>query len=203
LQRVAKHDFLEFNARPYQRLSLHALFNLHEFARDRSIRTAAQILLDYVMVKFTISSCRQRRISPFRRLKENTNSLTKHNEFFRENIGGDQVLSFFYVYVGPTDRDGSPLSFYPDGLAYNSVIAGLSAYRPPPAAYILAMTRWGPAQHRLYHGRRPQLHEADEDADGAVEIYFRSPSFLLTAGGMWLNSGYGPDELPPWERDQM
>src|SRR5262249_24947085 len=44
---IAKHDFLEFNARPYQRYSLHALLNLHEFARDDLIKSAAQILLDY------------------------------------------------------------------------------------------------------------------------------------------------------------
>ena len=67
MQRIAKHDFLEFNSRPYARLALHPLFNLHEFARDEDIRTAAQILLDYTMMKFAISSNRCRRVSPFRR----------------------------------------------------------------------------------------------------------------------------------------
>ncbi len=32
-QIIARHDFLEFNSRSYARLSLHALYNLHEFAR--------------------------------------------------------------------------------------------------------------------------------------------------------------------------
>jgi hypothetical protein len=171
------------------------MLNLHEFAVDKPIRTAAQILLDYKMVKLAISSNRQRRICPFCRLKKNINSPDSHDEFFRENIGGDQVTAFFHMYAGPTDRDGTPLKWYPDGLTDNAVIGGLAAYRPPPAAYILAMTRHDPAQHRFYHGKWPQLHEADEDAEGGVEIYYRSPSFLLTDGGMWLNSGYGGDEF--------
>jgi hypothetical protein len=81
MQTIAKHDFLEFNARPYQRYSLHALLNLHEFAQDNSVQTAAQIVLDYIMVKFAIASNRQRRIGPFRRLKEYTNRPDNpHNE---------------------------------------------------------------------------------------------------------------------------
>src|SRR5215217_508811 len=63
MQTIAKHDFLEFNSRPYARLSLHSLYNLHEFARHKEIRTAAEILLDYTMVKFALSSSRGRRVS--------------------------------------------------------------------------------------------------------------------------------------------
>ncbi len=193
---IAKHDFLEFNSRPYQRLSLHALLNLHEFARDDSIRTAAQILLDYTMVKFAVSSNRQRRISPFRRLKENTNRPGKLNELLREGQGGDPLTGFFLMYAGPTDTDGNPTNRFPKSWGFNAVIAGLAAYRPPAAAYILAMQRDHPAfQHRFYHGTRPRLPGTDDQADGGVEIYYRSPSFLLTAGGMFLNSGYGGDEF--------
>ncbi|MFI7048913.1 LGFP repeat-containing protein, partial [Streptosporangium sandarakinum] len=197
---ISKHDFLEFNARPYQRLSLHVLFNLHEFARDNSVRTAAKILLDYTMVKFAVSSNRQRRISPFRRLKENTNSPTKINDMLRDGIGGDPVTGFFLSYTGPSGRDGKPARWFPDGWTFNALIAGPADYRPPPAAYILALTRFAPAQHVFNHGRRPQMPEADEDADGGVEIYHRSASFLLTAGGAWLNSGYGLDEFTGYKQ---
>jgi len=34
-----------------------------------------------------------------------------------------------------------------------------------------------------------------EDASPGIEVYYRSPSFLLTAGGSFLNSGYGHDEI--------
>ena len=194
---IAKHDFLEFNSRPYQRLSLHALLNLHEFARDKEIRTAAQIVLDYATVKFAISSNRQRRIGPFRRLKENTNR--PDDERFNQLLGkkGDPQTGFFLMYAGPTGRDGTPTQWFPDAWTIEALIAGLATYRPSPAAYILAMTSHPPAQHRFYHGERPRLQgwPAPERADGGVETYYSSPSFLLTAGGMFLNSGYGHDEF--------
>ncbi|MFK4651082.1 hypothetical protein ABIF97_001016 [Bradyrhizobium japonicum] len=196
LQQFAKHDFLEFNARPYQRLSLHAIYNLFEFARDEPIRTAAKIVLDYSTTKFAVSSCRMRRVTPFRRLKENTNTAAKNNDLITP-VGSDQLQPMMYTYTGATDRDAGPRATYPDGLVSSGVgvIASLSSYRPPPATYDLAMTTWGAEQHRFHHGKRPPLHEADEDAEPGVEIYYRSPSFLFTAGGMWLNSGYGRDEF--------
>ncbi|WP_283135762.1 hypothetical protein [Rhizohabitans arisaemae] len=191
---IAKHDFLEFNARPYQRLSLHALMNLHDFAKDKTVRHGARILLDYIMVKFGVSSTRMRRVPPFRRLKETASSPGKINDLLREGIGGDPVTGFFAMYSGIPDRDGKPMRWFPDDWALNALIAGLSDYRPPPAAYILAMTRYPADLHLFWHGQRPQMHEADEDAMSGMEIYYHSPSFLLTAGGMWLNSGYGLDE---------
>ncbi|MFE7182230.1 LGFP repeat-containing protein, partial [Streptomyces erythrochromogenes] len=191
LQQFAKHDFLEFNSRIYQRLSLHALLNLHEFARDERIRKAAQIILDYSMVKFAISSCRLRRVCPFRRKPENVNSTGDHNDLFLDPHA-DPLTAFFDCYTGPTDRDGNPTPWYPDVHTFNAVIGGLGSYRPPPAAYILAMKKLEePEQHVFHHGQRPQLHEADVDAEGGLEIYSRSSSYLLTAGGMQLNSGYG------------
>jgi hypothetical protein len=199
LHTIAKHDFLEFNSRPYQRLSLHVLFNLHEFARDDLIRTAAQILLDYSMVKFAISSNWLRRVGPFRRLKQYSNRADNpHNELVAPKIeGDDSVVGFFLMYAGPTDIDGNPTDKFPAGWGMQAVMAGLAAYRPPPAAYILAMQREiPPFQHRFYHGLRPKLPGTDDQADGGVEIYYKSPSFLLTAGGMFLNSGYGGDETP-------
>ena len=198
---IAKHDFLEFNSRPYQRLSLHALLNLHEFARDKEIRTAAQILLDYTMVKFAVSSNRLRRIPPFRRLKKYVNRPDNaHNDLQipKSPEGKDAVIGFFFMYIGPTTNigDGRPTNKFPAIWAFEAIIAGLSAYRPPVAAYNLVMNqnRDHAFQHRFYHGSRPVLPGTDDQAEGGVEIYYNSPSFLLTAGGMFLNSGYGGDE---------
>jgi hypothetical protein len=195
LQRLAKHDFLEFNSRPYARLSVHAILNLHEFAHDDEVRTAAQIVLDYVTVKFAVSSNRWRRVGPFRRLRDRTNSAEANNELLMDS-DGDPMTGFFMTYTGLANRDGIPDNWFPDSWSFNAIIAGLAAYRPPPAAYILAMTRQPPMQHRFYHGKRPRLRASPDIADGGVEIYYKSPSFLLTAGGMFLNSGYGSDDLP-------
>jgi hypothetical protein len=202
MQTIAKHDFMEFNSRPYARLSLHSLYNLQEFAAEEEIRTAAQILLDYTMVKFALSSTRGRRVTPFRRLQPRINHQdNRANELY--SAAGDQIAGCFLAHTGMTDRDSKPAHF-PAALDYTGLIAGTSAYRPPPAAYILALKDDNPPSlHRFYHGIRPQVRASSDIAEGGLEIYYRSKSFLLSAGGMFLNSGYGSDELgqpikPAW-----
>ena len=194
LQTIAKHDFLEFSARPYARMSLHALYNLHEFARDQAIRTACEIVLDYTMVKFALSGSRGRRVSPFRRHQERINHQASDlNELYAE--GGDQVAGFFMAYTGSIDAAGNPAPF-PAAIVFQALISGTAAYRPPPAAYILALSpSSAPSLHRFFHGARPPLPASDDIPDAGLEIYYRSPSFLLTAGGSFLNSGYGRDAL--------
>jgi LGFP repeat len=193
LHTIARHDFLEYNARPYQRYSLNALLNLQEFASEFRINTAAQILLDYITVKFALSSNMLRRVGPFRRLKERVNKVNAEtNDLFSGKT--DPLTGFFLMYVGPADKDGKPGEWFPDVWSEEGLIVGLAPYRPPAAAYVLALTRHEPVQHRFYHGQRPTVRRG-EPAGGGVEIYYSSPSFLLTAGGMFLNSGYGHDEF--------
>lgn len=194
MQRISKHDFLEFSARPYARLALHALLNLYEFGEPK-IRTAAQILLDYTMVKFALSSNRGRRVTPFRRHQHRINHQANDlNDLYAP--GGDQIAAYFVAYMGQIDAQGK-LAKLPEGLVrdtHGALIAGTAAYRPPPAAYILAMNAAPPFLHRFFHGTRPQLPGSSDTIDSGLEIYYRSPSFLLSAGGSFLNSGYGSDE---------
>ena len=195
LQKSAMHDFMEFSSRPYARFTLHALLNLYEFARETSIRNAAQILLDYTMVKCALSSSRQRRVTPYRRHNEQINHQNNaRNDLLSDT--GDQVSHFLLAYTGATDPTGSPTRF-PSEAAFCGVIAGTSSYRPPPAAYALALQPDLPASlHTFYHGLRPRLTDrCSENAEGGLEIYYKSPSFLMSAGGNFLNSGYGKDEL--------
>ncbi|GIG88017.1 hypothetical protein [Plantactinospora endophytica] len=194
LQVLVKHDFLEFNSRPYARHALHPLFNLHEFARDEKIRTAAQIVLDYVMVKFAVSSNRGRRVSPYRRQQHRISHHANERNFLYA-ASGDQTAGYFLAYTGLIDAQNQPTGF-PSSLDFPALIASTAAYRPPPAAYILAMNHDNPEYlHRFHHGTRPRLRGSTDIADAGLEIYFRSPSFLLSAGGTFLNSGYGHDEI--------
>ncbi|QKW10075.1 hypothetical protein HUT18_30310 [Streptomyces sp. NA04227] len=196
LQVIAEHDFLEFSARPYARHSIHALLNLYEFADDIDIRTGAQVILDYVMVKCAISSSRCRRVAPFRRHQEQINHQNnEYNDIFAQR--GDQISGYFMACTGNTGPDGKPVLFHAGFIdQFTAVIGGTSSYRPPPAAYIWAMGVGNPPSlQRFQHGKRPQLVAAGEDADGGLEIYYKSPSFLMSAGGMFLNSGYGRDEV--------
>ncbi len=194
MQRVMKHDFLELNSRPYARLACSALFNLHEFAKETRMRTAAQMLLDFVMVKYAVSSNRMRRVAPFRRQQHRINHHFNHlNDLFNDQ--GDPVSGFFLAYTGGIDAAGNPAPF-PWIQAFNGVLAGLAAYRPPPAAYELALRRDNPQfAHRFHSAIRPRLPAAGEDAEASVELYYSSPSFLISAGGNFLNSGYGSDEI--------
>lgn len=193
LQTIARHDFLEFNSRPYARMSLHALLNLYEFAAELRIRVGAQILLDYTMVKFAISSNRGRRVAPFRRHQDQINHTANgRNWLYAWNA--EQTAGFFLAYTGLTSGDGRPAAF-PESAVFNGLLAGTSTYRPPPAAYIIALGSVSPALHRFYHGARPRLAGSPDMPDPGLEIYYHSPSFLLSAGGMFLNSGYGWDEV--------
>ena len=108
---IARFDFLEFNARPDTRPSVYVLLNLYEFAEDEALRLAAQHVLDYLMVKFAVSSNRYRRVLPFRRLQETTNFAEgEWNDLMSPQ--GDLLTGFFLVYCSPIDdhrlRDDFP-----------------------------------------------------------------------------------------------
>ena len=97
--------------------------------------------------------------------------------------------------AGLTDGADHATPWFRDSWTFNGIIAGLADYRPPPAAYLAALEPVEAVQHWFYHGTRPELTEADEVAEGGVELYHATPTFLLSAGGSFLNSGYGSDEL--------
>jgi hypothetical protein len=194
LQDIARHDFLEFNSRNYQRYSMHALLNLVEFARQPRIQAAARILLDYTTTKFAVSSDGLRRVGPFRRLAEHANSGKRgHDAFFED--AADPQAGFFLMYLGP-GAAGLPADRFPARWLGSALIAGLSTYRPPKAAYALAGPRSTPSQQVFHHGTRRTTMEF---VGGGVEIYYRTPTFLLSAGGMYLPSGYGFDELTRYQ----
>jgi hypothetical protein len=103
MQVFLQHDFLEFNSRPYQRLALHAVLNLYEFARDQVVRRAAQMVLDYIFMRFALSSNRGRRVSPYRRVQHRINHQGNHrNDVYAEK--GDEVAALFLACTGPSER---------------------------------------------------------------------------------------------------
>jgi hypothetical protein len=186
LQNFAKYDFMEYNSRPYQRYSMDALFNLYDFARDPAIKTAAQVVLDYTTSKFALSSNQLRRAGPFRRQTVRTDAA---NQTYYRNESDPQT-AFFLYWTGLSGNLGGTI---PDWWAGETVLAGLSSYLPPPSAVRNAMVKTT-TQETFYHGNRPRLSYSDDDPAPGVEIYSSSPSYLITAGGGWLPSGYGRDE---------
>jgi hypothetical protein len=71
--------FIEYNARPYQRYSIHAIRSLYDFARDQAIVMAAQNVLDVASAKTALGSSQGRRLVPFRRLMEVTQKFIDNN----------------------------------------------------------------------------------------------------------------------------
>ncbi|MGW0523555.1 LGFP repeat-containing protein [Crossiella sp. NPDC003009] len=189
LQQFVKHDFMEYNSRIYQRYSMNALFNLFDYAEDPKIRTAAQIVLDYTTTKFAVSSNMLRRAGPFRRMPDKRDSQIQGYY----GSGSDPQTAFFLLWTGMSGNTGEQM---PQWWAIEGTIASLTSYLPPRTAFHRVMDKSGaPSQHFFYHGDRPRLRFATEEAKPGVEIYASSPSFLVTAGGVFLNSGYGHDEL--------
>lgn len=192
LQGIAQHDLLEFNSRPYNRYTVHALLNLVEFSADPPLRTAARHVVDYLAVKFAVSSSRNRHLGPFRRRRERVNAPTGDlNELFASD--GHPLTGLGLACFGPIAPDGTAEQWFDERWLAEALLFGAGSYRPPAAAYILALEEHPPYQHTIAHGHRP-TPTAGEATDGGVEIFYRSPSFVLSAGGMFLNSGSGRDE---------
>ncbi|MGW0520324.1 hypothetical protein [Crossiella sp. NPDC003009] len=209
LHNFAKFDLLEFNSRPYTRYTMQGLFILHDFAEDAETRTGARIVLDYLTTKFSLSSNGMRRAGPYRRTTPNMDAGNK--VYFAR--GSDAQTPFFMLWTGfrPTDPSFEQDMWFiapegegagwrgrdviPEWLAHEAAIASLTWYLPPNAALRTAAARpEQPYQVAYYHGERPRLSFANENAAGGTEIYSQSKSFTISAGGMWLPSGYGLDE---------
>jgi hypothetical protein len=67
LQQLARRDFYEFNALPYTRYHMKALYALHDYAPDPSVAVAARGILDWVFAKEALSANMDRDHRPFRR----------------------------------------------------------------------------------------------------------------------------------------
>jgi hypothetical protein len=133
-------------------------------------------------------------VAPFRRLHHRVNHVANGRNFLYADQA-DEVAGFFLSYTGLLDATGSPTRF-PESLVFNALLGALATYRPVPLVYEIALGKHeGGCFHRFYHGNRPRLPSSPDEADGGVEIYDKAPSYLISAGGSFLNSGYGRDEF--------
>jgi hypothetical protein len=95
IQRTVYSDMFETNARPYQALSLHALFSLYSYAHSERISQAARNAIDYLAAKFAFQSYEGKRFDPHRRNEQYTNRLGFAND---STIFAWNVLSGAYVW---------------------------------------------------------------------------------------------------------
>jgi len=182
MHRIATEDFQEYNARPYQRYSITALLNLHDFIPcdaqrrtnvDCDLKTATEIVLDLAGAKFAAGSSEGRRSVPFRRLMEVVaDDVDDARRLTVGDRGSDHMFAFMLDYAGLTQH--LPEHRAQLGTANEMVYAASSTYRPPPAVLSVALGLKGPIEQRIRHA--------------GVEIYSSTPSFLISAGGVRARS---------------
>ncbi|GAA1260203.1 hypothetical protein GCM10009677_09290 [Sphaerisporangium rubeum] len=172
LQSFLRGDFIEYNARPYQRYSLAAIQNLYDLADDKRVRLAAQMVLDYVSAKYAVSANDGRRDSPFRRL-----TTDWHPDLFHSQSDAlrDRMLAYFGPPAVLTELD--PPGFVPASSAGEIMLAGISGYRPPDLIADLVVNH----DHRNFFQRF---------SHAGIEAYSATPDFLITAGGAHSRPAY-------------
>jgi hypothetical protein len=159
LQGFLKDDFFEYNSRPYQPYSVMAIENLFQYADDARVRLAARMVLDYLAGKFAVSSNHLRRQVPFRRqpvYRGLTDMLVIDGETPR------------WLYLtGDTSLIPGKQAIYSIGFM---AIAAVTDYQPP--AFLVDLMLKPEAYFERFHHT-------------GIELYAGSPSFLITAGGVW------------------
>jgi hypothetical protein len=196
-QTIAKNDFIEYNARPYQEYSLTALRNLSDFSTDADVRTGAQMLLEYSAAKYALGSNQGRRLVPFRRRLPavacimggscddecNTECGASFYEIFHPKGFGDFQVQLGLLFMAQTQQSMNGY-MAPDLL--NAAAATSVAYAAPgsralldPIISDLAIRKDQPYFQRIHHA--------------GYEVYSSTPSALITAGGLEEGHAYGFD----------
>jgi hypothetical protein len=175
-----KNDFSEFNSRPYEGFTLIVLHNLYDHALNPKLKTMAQIILDYSSAKYAVGTNGMRRLVPFRRQKWKLNAnrlLDYDNAAFRQIF-----LAGNYNYM--TYESDSTFFADMEG-GYETLMAAVSDYRLPE---LILDTQIDKSLSYFQTVRHTD-----------VEMFFSSPSFLLTSGGRWRAvPGFGSSENNAW-----
>lgn len=198
LQRIAREDFAEYNARPYGGLSVTAILNVHDFAceidcsdADRRLQTAAAAVLDLTAAKMALGSNQSRRIIPFRRL---AHTNTNHTIGRLRDDGSRQDIQFLSNISADADHLIGAMQFWsgqafhgPAGLAHRDAIMEMtwhatSAYRPDHRILDIAIDKSTPYTQNFRHA--------------GWEKYSSGPGWLLTAGG--TSTGYAQGFRTPF-----
>lgn len=180
LQRIVKDDFVEYNARPYQRLSIGAILNIHDFADDDKLRTAAAAVLDLAATKMALGSSMGRRIAPFRRLAGANARFAYGDDLARPQPqrlfdlsgGADHMVAAMLLWAGQTQHTSERLASL--GAGAEMAFEATSSYKPHALILAIAIEKETPYEQWIHH-------------DG-WEHYSSGPGWLLTAGG--TSTGY-------------
>lgn len=189
LQRIAREDFVEYNSKPYNRLSHAAIMNLVDYAcdvswdyeasrfilnsdrecdaKDRAVVRAAAAVMDLSAAKLAVGSSEGRRLIPYRRLAEENNKYYEGRSILELVSGADGQLAALQVWTGQ-------LRHAPGGVAWPGTFGDLawystSQYRPHPLILDMAVNKSVAREQQYRHHTR--------------ERYASGNGWLITAGG--------------------
>lgn len=175
LSEFLRNDFDELNSRPYQGYTLIALSVLYDYAQDARVKLTAKMILDYLSAKTAVQSIGLRRYMPFRRQlvhRDADDLLSADNTMFWYTF---QTARHDYLTLNPQIEPNSYMFF----------MAATGKYQVPDSIL------------DLFHRRTIPVFQKIKSRD--VEIYFSSPSFLLSAGGRHRHVfGYFTKENNVW-----
>jgi hypothetical protein len=199
LQRIAREDFVEYNAKPYNRLSHASILNLLDYAcdvswdyessrfilnsdracddKDRAVVNAAAAVLDLSAAKLAVGSLEGRRLIPYRRLAEENYKYYTGRSIVELTSGADSQLAALQIWTGqmrhaPSGRSGRRSGG--DGVAWPGTFGDLawystSRYRPDPIILDMAVNKTIAREQQYRHHTR--------------ERYASGNGWLITAGG--------------------
>ena len=189
LKRIAAEDFVEYNAKPYNRLSHASILNLLDYAcdvswdyessrsilnsdkgcddKDRAIVTSAAAVLDLSAAKDAVGSLEGRRFIPYRRLAEENYAYYTGRSMLELTGGADSQLAALQIWTGQ-------MRHAPDGRAAPGTFGDLvwystSQYRPDPLILDIAVNKSIAREQQYRHHTR--------------ERYVSGNGWLITAGG--------------------
>ena len=199
MRRVVKEDFVEYNARPYSRLSHQAILNLLDFAcevswgwdsaawpprggdrscdpKDQAIWTAATSVYDLSAAKISLGSNQGRRLIPFRRLVEANMQFHDEPRYFHDMGGNaDHLIAALQAWTASTlhgkDHKASASSIE------EMMWYATSRYVPHEMILDLAVDKSSLIEQAYTHG--------------GYEAYSSGPRWLLTAGGDSTHAAQG------------
>ena len=176
LSAFIKEGFSEVNSKPYQGYSVKALNNLYDYARHEKVKTASQMVLDFLSARFALQSNQLRRSVTFRRkvtYKDRVNLFE-----------GDTETSRFSILAG--NHQSLPNSELRYGI-HHAMSAAVSSYLPPDLILDLMIDKSNIEYYQRFH--------LNHDA---IEVMFSAPKYLISAGGVFNNVfdvGTGENDL--------
>jgi hypothetical protein len=108
LKNFVHHDFIEYNARPYQDYTMFSLLTLFSYADDPDVKAAAKMVLDYLSAKVAVSSNDVRRSTPFRRKND---SQYFCSDLLNPSCADPQTAFYMMLSLGLQYRRGMEISY--------------------------------------------------------------------------------------------